>query len=59
MITGVLGAPGSGKSGAVRPLTALLPGHAILDWDALMVPAAALAGRPIRQNPTPGLHIRT
>ncbi len=51
VITGVLGAPGSGKSGAVRPLTALLPGHAILDWDALMGPAAALAGRPIRQNP--------
>jgi hypothetical protein len=44
-------APGSGKSGAVRPLPVLLTGHAVLDWDALMGPAAALAGRPIRQNP--------
>ena len=51
MITGVLGAPGSGKS-AVAPLLAeLLPTHVVLDWDAFMMPATALAGRDIRQNP--------
>jgi hypothetical protein len=51
VITAVLGSPGSGKSAVARPLAALLPGHAVLDWDALMDPAAALAGRPIRQSP--------
>jgi hypothetical protein len=51
VITAVLGAPGSGKSTVARPLAALLPAHAVLDWDALMDPAAALAGRPIRQSP--------
>jgi shikimate kinase len=51
VITGVLGAPGSGKS-AVAPLLAeLLPTHVVLDWDAFMMPATALAGRDIRQNP--------
>ena len=52
MITAVLGAPGSGKTAAAGPLAALLPGHAVLDWDALMEPAAALARRPIRQSPS-------
>jgi hypothetical protein len=28
----------------------LLRGYAVLDWDAFMVPAAALAGREIREN---------
>ena len=51
MITTVLAAPGSGKTTVVRPLAALLPGHAVVDWDAFMAPAAALAGREIRQNP--------
>jgi hypothetical protein len=51
VITSVLGAPGSGKSTIVPALTELLHGHAVLDWDAFMVPAAALAGREIRQNP--------
>jgi len=32
-------------------LTALLPGHVVLDWDAFMEPAGALAGRDIRLNP--------
>lgn len=51
MITTVLGAPGSGKSTVAQPLAELLPGHAVVDWDAFMAPAAALAGREIRQNP--------
>jgi hypothetical protein len=29
----------------------LLPGHVVLDWDAFMDPAAALAGRAIREDP--------
>ena len=32
-------------------LAELLPAHAVLDWDAFMVPAAALAGREISQYP--------
>jgi energy-coupling factor transporter ATP-binding protein EcfA2 len=51
MITSVLGAPGSGKSTLAPILAELLPAHAVLDWDAFMVPAAALAGREIRQHP--------
>jgi hypothetical protein len=51
VITTVLGAPGSGKTSIVPPLAELLPGHAVLDWDAFMVPAAALAGREIRESP--------
>lgn len=51
MITAVLGAPGSGKSTVVPLLAALLPTHAVLDWDAFMVPAAVLAGRTIMQHP--------
>jgi hypothetical protein len=50
VITGVLGAPGSGKSTAARPLASLLPTHVVLDWDTFMVPAAALAGREITQH---------
>jgi hypothetical protein len=52
VITAVLGAPGSGKTAVAGPLAALLPRHAVLDWDALMEPATALAGRPIRQSPS-------
>lgn len=51
VITAVLGAPGSGKSAAAGALAELLPAHIVLDWDAFMAPAAALAGREIRQNP--------
>jgi hypothetical protein len=51
VITSILGAPGSGKSSLVPALAEVLPGHAVLDWDAFMVPAAALAGREIRDNP--------
>jgi energy-coupling factor transporter ATP-binding protein EcfA2 len=51
VITSVLGAPGSGKSTIAPVLAGLLPGHAVLDWDALMRPAAALAGREIADNP--------
>lgn len=42
MITYVLDAPGSGKSTASWPLAALLPNHAVLDWDAFMAPVAAV-----------------
>jgi hypothetical protein len=51
VITSVLGAPGSGKSTVKEPLAARLPGVAVLDWDAFMDPASALAGRAIRENP--------
>jgi hypothetical protein len=51
VITAVLGARGSGKSAVASPLAVLLPTHVVLDWDAFMVPAAALAGREIRQSP--------
>jgi hypothetical protein len=51
VITAVLGTPGSGKSAVVQPLRACLREHVILDWDALMDPASALAGRGIRPNP--------
>lgn len=49
--TAVLGAPGSGKSTIVPALISALPSHVVLDWDAFMEPAAALAGRRIPQNP--------
>jgi shikimate kinase len=51
MITSVLGAPGAGKSTVAPVLAGLLPGHTVLDWDAFMGPAAALAGREIPQHP--------
>jgi len=51
VITAVLGAPGSGKTTIARLLADLLPGHVVLDWDAFMEPAAALAGRQIRASP--------
>ena len=51
VIVAVLGAPGSGKSTVIRPLRSLLPAHIIVDWDDFMEPAAALAGRDIRQDP--------
>ncbi len=50
MITYVLGAPGSGKSAIAGPLAGLLPGQVVVDWDAFMVPAAALAGREIPRH---------
>ena len=50
VITYVLGAPGSGKSTAVRPLASLLPTHVVLDWDAFMVPAAVLTDRDITEH---------
>ncbi|MGH3165265.1 MAG: AAA family ATPase [Trebonia sp.] len=51
MITAVLGAPGSGKTTVMPLLATLLPTHAVLDWDAFMDPATALAGRDVRQHP--------
>ena len=51
VITAVLGAPGSGKTTVAPLLADLLPTHVVLDWDALMMPATALAGRDIRRNP--------
>jgi len=58
VIASVLGAPGSGKSTVAPALAELLPEHVVLDWDDFMAPAAALAGREIRQNPEtwPGYH---
>jgi energy-coupling factor transporter ATP-binding protein EcfA2 len=51
VIVAVLGAPGSGKTAIARHLARLLPGHVVLDWDAFMGPAGALAGRDIRHDP--------
>jgi hypothetical protein len=51
VITSVLGAPGSGKTSVKEPLAARLPTCAVLDWDAFMDPAGALAGCAIRENP--------
>lgn len=51
MITSVLCAPGSGKTTITPVLAGLLPRHAVLDWDAFMRPAAAIAGREIPDNP--------
>jgi shikimate kinase len=51
VVTYVLGAPGSGKSTVARPLASLLPDHVVLDWDAFMAPASALAGQEITQHP--------
>ncbi|MFC5910566.1 AAA family ATPase [Streptacidiphilus monticola] len=50
-VTAVLGAPGAGKTTLVPELAKLLPDHVVLDWDAFMEPAAALAERPIAANP--------
>lgn len=51
MIHYVLAAPGAGKSTVAPHLRALLPGSVVLDWDAFMGPAQALAGVAIRQAP--------
>jgi aminoglycoside 6'-N-acetyltransferase len=51
VITYVLGAPGSGKSAVAGPLASLMPDHVVLDWDAFMTPAAALAGGDVTQDP--------
>jgi hypothetical protein len=51
MLTIVLGAPGSGKSTVTPVLRASLPRHVVLDWDAFMPAAEALAGRDIRTAP--------
>ena len=51
MITVVVGAPGSGKSTVAPAMARLPPGHVVLDWDAFMEPAAALAGRQVPEHP--------
>jgi hypothetical protein len=51
MIHYVLAAPGAGKSAVAPHIRAFLPGSVILDWDAFMGPAQALAGVAIRQAP--------
>jgi AAA domain len=51
VITSVLGAPGSGKTAVRGPLAASLPTCAVVDWDAFIEPAGALAGCAIRENP--------
>ncbi len=52
MVTSVLGAPGSGKTAVATVLRGLLPTHVILDWDAFISAAAALAGRAISASPS-------
>jgi hypothetical protein len=47
----VLAAPGSGKTTVTPLLRVLLPGSVVLDWDAFMGPAEALAGVAIPQAP--------
>jgi hypothetical protein len=47
----VLAAPGGGKSTVAPHLRELLPRSVVLDWDAFMGPAQALAGVAIRQAP--------
>ena len=51
MLSHVLGAPASGKTTLVPLLRPLLPGRAVLDWDAFMEPSGKLAGRPVRRSP--------
>jgi broad-specificity NMP kinase len=48
VVTYVLAAPGAGKTTVAEPLRALMPTHAVIDWDALMVPASTLVGRDVR-----------
>jgi chloramphenicol 3-O-phosphotransferase len=50
-VTAVLGAPGSGKTSVAATLRSRLPHHVVLDWDAFMEPAGALAGRDVRRLP--------
>jgi shikimate kinase len=49
---GRAGCPGSGKSAAAGPLAELLSAQIVLDWDAFMASASALARREIRQSPS-------
>ena len=51
MIHYVLAAPGSGKTAVAPFLRSLLPGSVVLDWDAFMDPAEALAGVAISETP--------
>jgi AAA domain len=47
----VLGAPGSGKTTVTALLRGRLPAWTVVDWDAFMDAATALAGRDIRKSP--------
>ena len=51
-MTCVLGAPGCGKSTVAPLLRNILATHVIVDWDAYMEPASALAERDIRRTPS-------
>jgi broad-specificity NMP kinase len=51
VLTYVLGAPGSGKTTVSPLLQQCLPNHIVVDWDAFMKAASALAGREVRRNP--------
>ena len=51
MLAYVLGAPGSGKTTVAPLLRERLPAWVVVDWDAFMDAASALAGRDIRKNP--------
>ncbi len=51
MLIYVLGAPGSGKTTLTPLLQRRLPRHTVLDWDAFVDAASALAGRDVRSAP--------
>jgi broad-specificity NMP kinase len=51
MTTHILGAPGAGKTTLAAPLREAMPDYVVVDWDAFVAPASALAGRDIRESP--------
>jgi broad-specificity NMP kinase len=51
MLVYVVGAPGSGKTTMAPYLRDALDGWVVLDWDALLEPAGALAGEDVRRAP--------
>ncbi len=51
MLAYVVGAPGSGKSAVAPHLRDALAGWVVLDWDAFLPSASAIAGRDVRQTP--------
>ena len=50
VLTYVLGAPGAGKSTVAPLLCRELPAYVVLDWDAYMSVASALARRDVRRD---------
>jgi broad-specificity NMP kinase len=47
VLTIVLGAPGAGKTAVTTRLRAILPGHAIIDWNDFMPEVGVLAARDV------------